>query len=106
MVSATQTFRGRATLEPGSAPIITNLVSPGTASTEFSHTFAANTKKILIRCRGRATTQFSFTATESGTKYITIRPSTVYTENNILFNGTIYLQVDKASQTIEILEWS
>lgn len=101
----TQTFRSAAA--QATTHTIYNVVSPGTASTEFNQVLTNNTKQLLIRCRGKATVQFSFTSGESGTKYITIEKNAVYKASDLnLVNKTLYMQVDAANQVVEIEEWS
>ena len=89
-------------------PTIYNLSAP-TANTEVSQVLSVTVKQLLIRVRGPtgAKAQFSFVATESGTKFITIEKRAVYSGDNLaLASATLYIQTDKAAQTIEILEWS
>lgn len=87
-------------------PTIYNIISPGTANTEFSQALTTNTKKFTIRNRGKARLQFSFISGESGTNYITVWPGSNYTEVDLdLTSVTIYIMTAKASQTVEILEW-
>lgn len=104
MGTQTQTFRsvsGQALSHN-----IVNKISPVTTDTEFSQTITEGTQQLLIRCRGSATIKFTFVSGESGTKYITIRRGTVYSAANLnLLGKTLYMQVDKASQVIEIEEW-
>jgi len=89
------------------AQTIYNVVSPVGANTEFSQVLSAGTKQLLIRVRGTAKLQYTFTTGESGSKFITIpRSNTRHISSLDLPSGaTIYMQVDKASQTVEIEEW-
>jgi hypothetical protein len=86
-------------------PNIVNKSVP-TAATEVSQTITDDTKSLIIRSRDKtAQLQLAFTATESATKYITIRPSTVLTLDQLqLTSKTLYVQSDKGSNTVEILE--
>lgn len=100
------TVTGTFTNGAATSPTITNLDVP-TADTEVSHAFQAGLKKFLIRARGRSRIQFAFVSTESGTKYITIKPNTSYYEQDLNLTGvTLYLQTSLASEKIEILEWT
>ena len=84
-------------------PLITNL-SIGSTSTEFSHALQAGLKQIVVRSRVLATLQLAFVATESGTKYITLKPGTVLELNDLDFSSkTLYVQSDTIT-TVEILE--
>ena len=86
---------------------IYNVISPGTANTEFSQALTDNTKQLLLRCRGDAKIQFTFVSGESGTKYITLEGRAVYQVSSLnLTSKTLYMQADAASQVIEIEEWS
>ena len=86
---------------------ITNLSVP-LAATEVSHTLATNLKQVLIRSRLRkAELQIAFTATESGSKYVTIPKNGVFVADDLNLTGkTLYLQSSLAANTIEILEWT
>ena len=107
MSFTTQTFRGKATLQPATTPDILNPVSPAGANTEFSQLLADGVKKITIRNRGNADLKLSFTSGESGTKYFTISGNASYSEENVsLTSTTLYMQTPGVSQTIEILHWS
>ena len=106
MANLSQTFRGTATIEFPSTPTIYNVTTPGTANTETSQILTSGTKQFTIRVRGNANLQFAFVATESGTNYITVPARASYTVTDINFSGTIYFQTDKASQDVEIMEWS
>lgn len=87
-------------------PTIYNLSVP-LANTEVSQALPTNFKKLLVRCRGNARTQFSFTSGQSGTNYITIPMGSSYSADGLMVaSGTIYLQTSQASQTIEIIAWS
>ena len=109
MSNATQTIRNiTATTSvslPGT-PTIYNITSSGTANTETSQALTANTKQFTIRARTRADLKIAFTATESGTNFITIPKGTSYTVSGIDFTGTIYLQSPSTSIPVEILEWT
>lgn len=106
MSNATQTFRGTATIEFPSSPNIYNIITPVTANTETSQVLTNGTKQFTIRVRGESELKFSFVATESSTKFITVPKRSSYTVNDINLSATIYFQVDKPSQVVEILEWS
>ena len=81
-------------------------VSVALANTEVSQALTADTKAFTIRVRGSANLKLAFTATESATTFITIPRGANYGIDGLKFNGTLYFQTDKASQTVEILEWS
>jgi hypothetical protein len=86
-------------------PTIYNVSVP-LANTEVFQALSDDTKQFTIRCRGNAQIQFSFTATESGTKFITIPPGCNYTSGDLqIVTKSIYLQTSKASQVVEIIEW-
>lgn len=87
------------------SPVITNLLA-SSANTEVSHSIPDGTQKILIRCRGLAKSQIAFVSTESGTKFVTIPRGATYIQDGLNASSlTLYIQTDKASQTIEILTW-
>ncbi len=106
MANASQTFRGTAAIDFPSTVTIYNVTTDPTPGTEESQAFTSGTKQFTIRVRGNATLQFAFSSGQSGTNFITLPPRASYTVSDIDFSGTIYFQVDKASQVVEILEWS
>lgn len=102
-VSST-TVRGAA---PSSTPNVINVTSPGAANTEFSQSLSTNTKQFLLRTRGNGKLQLSFTSGQSGTTFITLEKNASLSQQNLeLTNITLYMQCDKASEIIEILEWT
>lgn len=103
---STPTFKPSGTLTIAKAQnnSITNLSIPS-ASTEYSHALNSNLKQVIIRCRGAGALKISFTSGESGTKYFSIPKGCSLTLTEIDFTSTtLYVQSDKASQTVEILE--
>lgn len=90
------------------APRITNLVLSVTPGTPASHAFVSNLKQVMVRPRQtNAKLQFAFVTGESGTKFVTIRRGTGWFENQLnLSSTTLFIQSDKASTIVEILEWS
>lgn len=76
------------------------------ADTEYSQELTASTKQLRIKNRGDAEIKVSFNENESGTLYFSIDPYATEWIGGINYNGSIYLQVNKAAQVIEILEWS
>lgn len=107
MGTATQTFRF-VPVKAATSHQIYNVISPGTANTEFSQALSSGTKQILIRCREAFDVQFSFVSGESGTKYITIPKNATYKAGALdLSSFTIYMRVPNGtSKVIEIEEWS
>ena len=88
------------------APIIYN-VAMATAGTEYSQTLGTSTETFLIQCRTLADLWLSFTAGQSGTKYITIPSGSNY---EFVFGWvgtrTLYFQSPTANVVAEILAWS
>lgn len=105
MSNITGTVRSRNVIEFGSDPIVYNVSVP-LANTEVSQALNASTKRFTIRVRGTSKMQLAFAAGTSGTVFITLPAGTTYTEDGINFTGTLYFQTEKASQVVEILEWS
>lgn len=106
MGTATQTFRF-VPVRAATTHTIYNLISPVIAGDEFSQLLPVGTKQIMIRCRGIAKIQFTYTSGETGTKFITIPKGASYCASNIdLALSTLYMEVNKASQVIEVEVWS
>ena len=96
----------KAVVEAATEPKIYNLSVP-LANTEVSQLLTNGTKQIIVRVRGVAKAQMAFVATESSTKYLTIFPGTNLALSDLSLSAkTIYIQCNKASQVVEILEWS
>lgn len=105
MSVATQFKVSDVTIEGASQTKITNLSLPN-ANTEYSLALSLNLKMITIRSRLLATIKFSFTSGESGTKYITLKPGTVFSRDNLtLASSTLYIQSNVDLNVIEILEF-
>jgi len=98
---------GTLTVAEATTPTIYNVASPGTANTEFSQALNDNTKKLMIRVRGVAVLKFSFTSGQSGTLYVSIPPGANYCVDGLnISSQTLYMQCNKASQTVEVIEWT
>lgn len=81
-----------------------NLSIPS-SNTEVSQALPTNTKKFIFKSRSKGTIKLSHTSTESGTKYITIPPGSVYEDINLYTSLTIYIQSSKAGDTLEIIAY-
>lgn len=108
MSNVTSTFRGASSgsaLTGATTPLIYNVSVP-TADTEVSQLLSSNTKQFTIKVRGNSTLRLAFASGESDTNYITVTSGASYTADALNFSGTLYFQTNKASQIVEILEWS
>lgn len=86
-------------------PQIYNLSMP-LANTEYQQAITNGAVKITLRTRLGAALKISFTATESGVKYITVPPGATYEINTIRTNNlTLYVQSTVANNVLEIVEW-
>ena len=84
--------------------LVTNLVI-GVINTEFSHTFQDGIKGFILRSREKTEVKISFTATESGTDYLTLLPRCVLDQDGLEFTGkSIYIQSPNTT-VIEIVEF-
>lgn len=92
-------------VNPSATPKIYNLSAP-TSNVEVSQALSTDTKQLLIRVRGNAKLQLAFNVGESGTNYLTIPAGASLTLTELKTSATLYLQTDKNSQIIEILEWT
>jgi len=82
---------------------ITNLTLT-TAGNEYSHALQTNLKQLRVRCRENATVRYSFVSGDTDTTYWTIFPGCTDNITELSFNGTIYVQANKNSVTLEIME--
>lgn len=93
-----------ATISGASSHKITNLSVP-TANTEVSHALSSNLKQIIFKTRNKEELKFAFTATESGTNYVTLEGAAVANLDSLTFSSeTLYVQSPSAGVTVEILE--
>lgn len=91
---------------PPSTPSVTNISYP-TAAVEMSFVLPTDTQKFTIKVRDHANLRLGFSSgnTTSG-PYLTIRDGNALFEDNILTESvTLYFQLDKDSQVVEILTW-
>ena len=91
--------------QANTTPSIFN-VTLGPADTEQSQALPANTKEFIVKTRGNTLLKLSYTATESGTKYVTIPKQGVYTDNNFYTSQTIYFQSPSTGDVVEIVAYS
>lgn len=101
------TSGGTTSIRSKTTPAIQN-VSLVLANTEYSITIPVNTVEFSIRTRKNSLLKLAYTATESGTKYITIWPGETYTESAITDSAslTLYVQSSKADEIIEVWSWT
>ncbi len=106
MVYSNQTSRPEATVAASGTPTIYN-VTCTLANTEYSQSVSTGTKKFLIRVRGIAEMRLAFDVadTDDGNMYVTVPHGCSYTEEALLFNGTLYFRTNKPAQVVEIVEW-
>ena len=84
--------------------IITNL-DASASNTEVSHVIAEGVRSLYFKPRRDSIMQFAFVITESGTKFITVPSGQGFTLDTTRIHGTtIFIQTDKANNTIDILE--
>lgn len=88
------------------SPVITHLSAPD-AGDEVSHVIPDGTRKLFFQVQGTAVAKFTFVATESGTKGITLRKRNAFSDNILNTSSLVlYIQTDKDAQIIEILTWT
>lgn len=85
----------------------TDNVTIAAANTEQSYTFPAGVVRFSIRSVGHSTLKIAGTAGKTATKPWRIRPGTMYEEGNLdaLSSFTIYLQGNRAGETVELKWW-
>ena len=87
-------------------PNIVNISIP-LANTEVSQVLSANVKRLEIRARQlNANLQFAFTAGQSNITFISIPGAATFSIDSLdLVGATLYIQSDKASTVVEVLEF-
>jgi hypothetical protein len=100
------------TVEPGDAvdsPAVINAPA-ALVGTEYSFTLPSGTKRYQMQVRGGGivTTQYAFTATQSGTNFFTLPPGNVHFEEGLILSSalTVYFQMDKPGKVLEIMYWT
>jgi hypothetical protein len=89
----------------GTAFKIYNLDAP-TANTEVSQALSSNATRLEFKSRLGGKLQYAFTSTQSSTNFITVPAYCNETLDNFKVGSlTLYVQSNKASDTIEILEF-
>lgn len=85
-----------------------NNVPLAAANTEYSLALPANTKRFMLKLRQRSILQVAYTVGDSATKYFTLWPGCVYTEESLNFSSgiTLYVQSPTASQMVELVVWT
>lgn len=92
-------------ISPVTTPTIVNIVAT-LANTEYSYNLPTNTKKFSLMTRGIAKTKMAFISGQTSTNYITISPGARHEESGLnLTATTVYFQLSKAGETVEILSW-
>ena len=81
-------------------------VSVPLASTEVSLALPSNCKEFILRSRGREEVKLAYTATESGTKFLTVRGTAVYRDSNFYAAQTIYFQTSVPGAIIEVVAYA
>ena len=82
----------------GTTPYVYNLALT-TQNTEYSQALPARCKRFVIQCRDSTDIKLSFTALESGTKYLTVKAGSAYSEDMLDPEDVITLYVQCASNT-------
>ena len=88
----------------GVTPTIYN-VTCTTSGTEYSQSLGTDCRKFMIRPR-TGNLQVCFTASGSGTLYITIPAGGAYFEDNVKCAQTLYFRGDTSGQIAEIVKWT
>ena len=77
------------------------------AATEYSQALPAGCRKFTVQCRGAYDVKLCFTASGSGTTYITVKKGCSYWEDQIdATSKTLYFQCATAAQVLEIVAWT
>lgn len=80
-------------------------VSVTSVNTEITHALPANCRGFILRGRSGMTIKLTYTAGESGTKYLTINPGCVYEDNHFYTSQSIYFRSNVVG-IIEILAFA
>lgn len=88
-------------------PNIANVVCAN-ANTEYFYTLPVNSSRYSIKARGNSRIQLSYETGMTNSQFITVCRGCTFLESNLKGDPalTIYFEVDKAGEVIEILSWS
>lgn len=75
------------------------------ANTEQSLSISGVIVGYMIKCRGLGSIKLSHVSGESGTKFLSVKPGSVYVDEHRYNNLTLYFQSTLAGETIEIVTW-
>ena len=85
---------------------IFNIALPGTPNTEVSQNLSTGLiSGYMIKTRGNSELKLTHTASESGTKYLTIEKHSVFADEKPYNNLTLYFQSPQTGDTVEIWVW-
>ena len=104
----TSRFSGSVTIDAATS-ISTTTLAIASAGTETSHVFSANLKAFEIKARDNAELKASFVMGDIASgDYVTIPKYTTWASQTQLnlASSTIYFESDKASTTVEIVEYT
>jgi len=81
-------------------------IALGAANTEQSQSLPDDTVAYIIKTRGNSELKLAWSATESGTKFITIKKNASFEDQNFSTSLTLYFQSPQTSDIVEIVAWS
>jgi len=90
-----------------SLPNVVRVLVPN-ANTEVSYAFTANTKRFKFRVeKDDSKAQISYTAGQTNTNFWTVNRGSYYEERELDLSGgvTLYFELNKANQVVQILYW-
>lgn len=91
-------------IRPATFPRVDNVLLVE-ANTEYSFGLHDSIRRFTIRARQPVSFKLSFQPGQSGTHYLELHPSEVWTEEEVYGGVTLYLQSPDAGTVIEVLQW-
>ena len=88
----------------GHEPLLYNKTMT-TNDTEYSQALPEGTVKVLVQCRSANDVLLSFSPSQSGTNFITLKSGSVYYDDMIDASRTLYFQCEESGKILEILVW-
>lgn len=90
----------------GTQPTVYNKILT-TNGTEYSQALPLNTTRFTLQARTAVDVKLCYTASGSGTTYLTVKSGSSYTEENIDCKDiTLYMQAGSDGIVVEIVTWS
>ena len=85
--------------------LASNILKTNLSCADKTQQYPTGTRYFMLRARGSEELRIAFVSTETGTKYITLKPHNVFDLNDLSLSGKIvYIKSNTDNTTVEIIE--